>query len=253
MMADIRRLNHWQLHRRIGQMLVILLLGGLLLSSARTAAAQAIPTFTITAVDKDKTVTIETRNFPPNQKFTVTMGQMGTRGVNGFVAGTYDSGAGGRQTATFTIPAQLKGHARIAIRLQTAHLNPYFAFNWFHNASTSGGQTGDPPPTQPPPAPGYSGIPTFLVTAVKKGQTVTITTKNFPANQNFAVTMGAFSTRGVNGVSAGSWNSGQGGTQSVVFNIPAQVSGHGRIAIRLQTAHANPFFAYNWFYNASTP
>lgn len=205
-----------------------------------------IPTFDIVSVQMGKSVTIKTTNFPANQVFTVTMGAMGTKGVNGVAVGTLNSGVGGALTATFNIPAQFATAYQVAVRAQTAHTHPYFAYNWFYNDTTGTG--GQPPPPNPPP-PVYTGVPTFNVCGVVKDTTVTIKTSNFPPNQTFTVTMGAFGTQGVGGYTVGTLNSGVGGALTATFNIPAQLVGSGRIAIRTQTGQANPFFAYNWFWN----
>jgi len=211
-----------------------------------------IPTFTITAVDVNKTVSIETNNFPPNQTFTVTMGPMGSRGVGGVVVGTLNSGVGGTLKATYNIPAQFHNAYQVAIRAQTAHANPFFAYNWFYNNTSTTG-TGGQPTATPPPATGpvYTGIPTFSVCGVVQNSTVTIKTNNFPPNQTFTVTMGPFGTQGIGGYTVGTINSGTGEGLTITFNIPAQLSGVNRIAIRAQTAHAAPFFAYNWFWNST--
>jgi hypothetical protein len=65
------------------------------------------------------------------------MGPFGTRGIGGYVVGTIDSGAGGSGSYTFSIPAQLSGSYRIAIRAQTGHANPFFAYNWFYNTTAT--------------------------------------------------------------------------------------------------------------------
>ncbi len=210
-----------------------------------------IPTFNIVSVEAGKTVTIQTSNFPPNQSFTVRMGPMGSKGVNGVVVGTLNSGVGGVLKATFNIPAQFQTAYQVAIRAETAHANPYFAYNWFYNNTTPTGNTGGqptPPPTSPPP-PIYTGTPTFTVCAVVQNQTVTIRTKDFPPNQTFQITMGPFGTQGIGGYQVGTLNSGAGGQLTATYTLPPQMIGAYRIAIRAQTAHANPFFAYNWFYN----
>ena len=216
------------------------------------AASSGIPTFSIVSVDAGKTVTIQTSNFPANQAFTVTMGPMGSKGVNGTVVGTLNSGAGGTLNATFNIPAALQSAYQIAMRAQTAHANPFFAFNWFYN-NTSG--TGGVPPATPPPStpapPPFTGIPTFTVCGVNQNKDVTIKTNNFPANQSFTVRMGPFGTQGIGGYVVGTLNSGAGGALTATFNIPAQLVGSSRIAIRAETAQANPFFAYNWFFNTT--
>jgi LysM repeat protein len=93
-----------------------------------------IPTFSISAVVKDQTVTISTKDFPANTKFDVRIGAYGTRGVNGTLVTTIDSGKGGAFSQTFTLPAGLRGADRLAIRLESA--SGYYAYNWFWNNST---------------------------------------------------------------------------------------------------------------------
>ncbi|HKZ70973.1 MAG TPA: LysM peptidoglycan-binding domain-containing protein [Anaerolineales bacterium] len=93
-----------------------------------------VPTFRISAVVRDQSVTISAINFPVNTAFDVLMGAYGTQGVGGAKAGTQASG-NGSFTAMYTIPANLKGADKIAIRLQSA--TGYFSYNWFHNQSAT--------------------------------------------------------------------------------------------------------------------
>jgi len=226
-------------------LLVLLLVAVAVFAGVNQVRSSTIPTISITSVVTDTSVTIQTYNFPANQNFTVTMGAFGTKGVGGVVVGTLNSGVGGSFSATYNVPAQLKGSRQIAIRLQTAHAYPYYAYNWFWNNTTTGGPgTGG--------IPGYTGIPTFSITAVDVDKTVTIKTNNFPPNQTFTVRMGPFGSRGINGIVVGTLQSGVGGALTATFNIPAQLQKSYQIAIRAETAHANPFFAYNWFYNNTT-
>ncbi len=97
---------------------------------------EPVPTIKILAVVKDGSVTFETADFPENEDFTVTMGKMYTRGINGIEVGTFNSGDGGAQQQTFDIPEDLHGEYRISIRAQTDHTFPYYAFNWFYNNTT---------------------------------------------------------------------------------------------------------------------
>jgi hypothetical protein len=213
-----------------------------------------IPTFSIQSVARDESVTIVTKNFPANQTFTVRMGLMFTQGIGGVVVGTIESGAGGQLTETFDIPESLHGQHRISIRAQTAHANPYFAYNWFFNAdapvssgSGNGAGTGGGTVTT-----GYVGIPTFTVCTVTRDGDITIQTRNFPANQTFRVTMGPMFSRGIGGTEVGTIASGDGGSDRYTFTIPSNLHGSSRIAIRAQTSHAYPYFAYNWFHNTTT-
>ncbi len=205
-----------------------------------------IPTFNITAVTKNETVTIKTNNFPANQTFTLRMGAMGTKGIGGIIVETFDSGTGGIFERTFDIPDALKDSYQIAIRAETAHANPYYAYNWFYNNSTAGGSGDEPVETT---AYVYTGIPTIHMCTVVRNSSVMFRTNNFPPNQNFTVRMGPMGTAGIGGYVVGSFNSGAGGTFDKTFNIPASLAGSYQISIRAETAHAYPFYAFNWFYN----
>lgn len=106
------------------------------LQAASASTSFVIPTFTIVSVDRDTSVTIKTFNFPANDTFNVKMGKIGTRGVGGILVGTQASGAGGTFTATYTIPAALKGDYQIAIRLESP-TSGYYSYNWFYNNTTT--------------------------------------------------------------------------------------------------------------------
>lgn len=93
-----------------------------------------VPTFAILSVNRNKTVTIQTANFPANTKFVVRMGTYGTLGLKGTVVTTLDSGKGGAFQATFNIPEEMKGRNRIAIRLDGT--SGYYSYNWFYNQTT---------------------------------------------------------------------------------------------------------------------
>ena len=98
---------------------------------------QPVPKITIIGVAEDSWAAFETENFPEDQDFTVTMGKIYTRGVNGIEVGSFNSGDGSAQQMRFKIPEELQGQERIAIRAQTDHIFPYFAFNWFWNTDSA--------------------------------------------------------------------------------------------------------------------
>lgn len=102
-------------------------------SSGGSGGTSGIPTFSISSVVRNKTVTIVTNNFPKNDKFNVLMGPMHTQGINGYYVTNVSSGAGGTLTFTFNIPSQLKGSFQISIRLQSSTGSGFFAYNWFYN------------------------------------------------------------------------------------------------------------------------
>lgn len=208
--------------------------------------AGPIPTFSISAVVKDDSVTIKTSNFPANRTFTVLMGKIGTRAIGGVEVAKTDSGKGGAFEATYKIPASLKGLAQISIRMDSA---PYYAYNWFYNNTTGSGGTGGV--TTATPIPGYSGYPSFSILAVDRDNTVTIRTKNLPPNVTFTVRMGKYGTMAVGGTQVTTTDSGKGGTQDFTYSIPAGLKGLDRIAIRMDSGPG--YYAYNWFWNNDAP
>ena len=90
-----------------------------------------VPTISIVSVVPNQSVTIQAANFPANQQFDVLMGAFGNKGINGTYVTSRQSGVGGSFTATYTIPANLHGMQRIAIRLQSPA--GYNSYNWFFN------------------------------------------------------------------------------------------------------------------------
>jgi len=225
----------------IGVVLVICL------ASPALASYQGNPYFYITAVMVDQTVTIQAYNFPANDTFRVTMGYYGSYGIGGVVAGFTNSGGGGSFTATYDIPSTLSGQYRIAIRLQSP-TSGYYAYNWFYNNTT--GEDTSPAP-QPPPS-SYTGYPYFFVDSVTKDQLVTIDAYNFPAGDTFTIAMGPYGSYGIGGIVVGTQTSGAGGSFTATYDIPDQLAGSYRIAIRLYSSTSG-YYAYNWFYNNTTP
>lgn len=220
---------------------IVISLNGSALAESLRGGYSGIPTFSITTVVRDSTVTIRTNNFPANDTFTVRMGAYGTLGINGIVAGTQSSGSGGSFSATYNIPSSLAGSYQIALRLESS-TSGYYAYNWFYNNASGSGST---------PIPGYSGFPVFYIVSVVQGHTVTIQTQNLPPNDKFTVTMGAYGTYGIGGSVVATSDSGAGGSQKFTYDIPASLAGAYQIALRLQSPTTG-YYAYNWFYNNST-
>jgi hypothetical protein len=202
------------------------------------------PSFKIEMVEKDSTVTIKAYNFPPNDTFQVLMGAYGTLGVGGISVGNTNTGSGGSFTATYSIPSALVGSYRIAIRLQSP-TSGYYAYNWFYNNTTSSQPS-------PPTIPGYSGYPWFKIQSVVRDASVTINAQNFPPNDTFKVLMGAYGTYAVGGVVVDTINTDGGGSFTDTYSVPASLAGSYRIAIRLESSSSG-YYAYNWFYNNTTP
>ena len=215
--------------------------------SGGTPGYTGFPTFKIVSVERDKAVTIKIVNLPSNDEFRVRMGNMGTRGVNGIKVGSFGTGDGGTQKHTFNIPGELHGRYQIAIRIESKTGSGYYAYNWFYNNTTGGsGGTGGQPP-------GYSSYPTFSIASVVRNSSVTIKVKNLPPNDEYKTLMNYMGTRGTNGYNVGSFGTGDGGNKTLTFNIPSALKGQYKIAIRIQSKTGSGYFAYNWFYNNTTP
>jgi hypothetical protein len=229
--------------------------GTAVLAAPSTAsAASTIPTFVIKAVDRNDLVTIQTDNLRLNDTYKVTMGVMGTRGVNGIHVATINTTDSGRLTKTFSIPSALKGLHQISIRLQSSKTG-YFAYNWFYNSNANLDLIGTPEPTPPGPTPkpGYSGYPYFNISAVDEATWVKIKAHNFPANKTWRVRMNWMFTRGVAGAIVETVTTNANGVLSdTQYAIPDFLKNANRIAIRLESTTGG-YFAYNWFYNNDAP
>lgn len=94
-----------------------------------------IPTVSIVGVTRNKAVKFRTHNFPRDYKFVIFMGPSGTKGKNGYHAGTFYSGQGGSFVVTAKIPSQLKGAKKIAIRTEST-TGGFYSYNWFYNNTT---------------------------------------------------------------------------------------------------------------------
>jgi hypothetical protein len=204
---------------------------------------KVIPTFVITAVKQDQWVEIQTDNFPAADHFIVTMGPMGSKGINGIIIGTTYTGSGGRFTMKYDIPPALQGSHQIAVRLESP-TSSYYAYNWFYNNTVNA--PGEPDPEPPN---GYTGYPTFTIASVEKGKTVTITPKNFPPNDSFDVRMNWMGTRGEAGAIVETVTTDADGKLSnTTYDIPDFLADAYQVAIRLESPTSG-YYAYNWFYN----
>jgi hypothetical protein len=218
------------------------------------APSIVIPTFSITAVSRDSSVTILTSNFPAGDTFTVTMGAYGTLGIGGVLVGSQASGSGGSFSATYSIPASLHGSNRIAIRLESPS-SGYYSYNWFWNNDHPGSS---PPPSPPssgwgwPPA-GSSTIPSTTIKNVVTDTSVKVNGNNFTTNDSYNVYIGAIGTKGVGGTLVGTQATDGTGTFTETYPIPAAYHGSEKLAIRWESPSSG-FYAYDWFVNdASAP
>ncbi len=192
-------------------------------------------------------MTIKTFNFPANTTFTVRMGVFGTAAIGGTVVGTTDSGSGGSFKATYDIPSNLQGliphrhphgcYFGRLVRLQLV-LEQYDRRHSLVRQRRPVQSSPESPPSQSK--------------SVVRDNTVTIKTNNFPANTTFTVRMGVFGTAAIGGTVVDTTDSGSGGSFTATYDIPSNLQGLSRIAIRMD-ATSGGFFAYNWFWNTTTP
>jgi hypothetical protein len=195
------------------------------------------PYFGITGVTQDTKVSISGSNFPVNQTFNVLMGAYGSFGIGGTQVASLSTGSSRTFTASYDIPAGLKGYERIAIRLESTN-GAIYAYNWFFNRTTGAA------------APAAISNLSFSIQSVIANSTVSILSQNLPANVEYDVQLGSYGTQGINGTSVGTAKSSSGGSFTATYNIPAGLKGQQRIAIRLVAKDGS--FAYNWFYNVSS-
>ena len=219
------------------------------ISSAIAAKANKgkTPYTQIINVVQDTEVTLTTYSFPEDIDFVVTMGLIGTRGINGIVVGTQNSGDGDSFTVTYPIPGQLKGQDVIAIRFESSTTD-HFSYDFFHNLDgysyiSDGSESlcGDwvlSPNTYPSTA----------VNSVSTDTSVTISGFNFTKNDEYKVLMGPIGTKGVGGVQVGTITTADNNTFTETFNIPASLQGQSPIAIRFESVNTD-YYAYDYFYN----
>lgn len=227
-----------------------------LAGSASAATAVTYPSFVIKAVDRNNLVTIRTDNLRLNDTYVVTMGLMGTRGVNGIVVATISTTDSGSLTKTFSIPAALKGLYQLSIRLQSPTTG-YYAYNWFYNTDANLSLIGTPEPSPVSPTTTttttYVGYPYFFITAVDKATSVTIKEYRFPPNTTFIVRMNWMYTRGIAGqIIETVTTDANGKLSNTTYAIPDFLQGATKIAIRLESPSTG-YYAYNWFYNNDAP
>ena len=97
---------------------------------------------------------------------------------------------------------------------------------------------------------GGTGYPTFGIRGVVRDENVTIQANDFPSNTSYTVRMGTFTSGAVNGIVIATEDSGTGGTYLATYDIPDDLKGMDRIAIRVEFSDGR--YAFNWFWNTTT-
>ena len=236
---------------------IILMVVMLTLVSFQTALAMPAqyrePYIEITKVNRNDTVTIKGFRFPEDEEFTVIMNYYGTEGVGGIAVDDFDSGDGGKIKATFDIPVTFKNLDRIAIRLESDS-HDYAVYNWFWNFDYpvwSDNGKDDDDDDNDVGRPRCGRVPTTTVTSVDRNDTVTIRGYNFTTRDTYTVYMNYYGTLGIGGIEVDSQWVGKDGRFTATYEIPWELRGLDRIAIRLESDNT-PFYSYNWFWNNTT-
>jgi hypothetical protein len=215
--------------------------------------ASKIPTFDIVSVVPDEVVTIQTYDFPAGKTFHVLIGRYGAYGIWGMDVGTTDSGKGGTFTATFKIPAELKGVPMLSIRLEDRETD-YYAYNWFKNGVVelaTPETTSDETATENTAVPAEElKHPSFIISSVNSGKSITVQGSDFPLYEEFNVLMGVYGTIGIGGEKVGVQKTGSKGEFTATYEIPADLKGAYTIAVRLDSDYSD-YYAFNYFYNTT--
>jgi murein DD-endopeptidase MepM/ murein hydrolase activator NlpD len=95
-----------------------------------------------------------------------------------------------------------------------------------------------------------STVPAIEFISVKRNHSVTVKVTNFPDNDTLRVAMGSSGSKGIDGIRVGTVSSGEDGSFTDTFDIPASLKDTGRIVIRFQSPISG-FYAYSTFTNST--
>ncbi len=217
------------------------------------------PSFTITSVEMDKSITVQGVGFPKDTEYDILMGVYGTMGMGGVKTASQKTGAKGDFKATYTIPEDFKGAYMISVRMESA-ASIHYAYNYFYNstympveettaASAEAAATVTETSTETST---YSGYPSFTITKVKKNTSVTLMAENLPEGEIFDVMLSNYQDGSFEPVKAGTLDSSKGGSMETSFTIPEDMKDVNQISVRL-TGTKTGYFAYNFFFNSDYP
>ncbi len=218
-----------------------------LMAISITPVHAAVPTTSIAAVVKNESVTIQTSGFPANQTFHVFMGYNGTQGINGYLVSKITTGEGGSFLAKFYIPEELASENIVAVRFESVTESKYFTYNWFYNETAIGASnttvTNQTTYNHLP-----AGFPTFSILSVVYGQSVTVQTRYFPADQRFAVFMKDGALADITWYEVAGIETGEGNSQIATFSIPSELRYQEMITLKFYNIN-DGFITYDLFYN----
>jgi hypothetical protein len=85
-------------------------------ASSETHMPAGFPTFIFLAVDKGESITVQTRNFPEDERFAVFMKDGASASKTWYEVDGFDSAEGGIQTIELPIPSALRYKEKIAVK-----------------------------------------------------------------------------------------------------------------------------------------
>lgn len=235
--------------------LILALVAGLFGGAVQPAAAAGTLALSIVGVEKGKSVAIQVQAMPANKEFRVRMNEIGTKGVDGPVAGTAKTDKNGEFMATFPIPSKLADKSTIAIRIEATDSTGWHAYNWFYNktsgtvGSTSGGGSGGG--TTAPNSGFTSGNITIF--EVKEDISVTVEVRKAPAYGTLTVWMDWKNGRGqLLPSKVGTIKADAKGVVDATFTMPRAVKDRRDVRLRLESTGSDGYVAYAWFLNANS-
>jgi hypothetical protein len=215
-------------------------------SSSPSTTVTGSGKISIESVEEDVDVTITARYLPANRLLSVWFDWRNQKGViNSLRAGTVKSDSSGTLKATIKMSVGIHDRREVGIRLVDGSSTS--AALWFLNVTSDDGTGGSSPSGSD------KGIPYFVIQSVKEDDSVTIKAYNFPTKKEFVVRMGKMGTEGVDGTKVDTFKTGKDASFTATFDIPSKLWNRDQIAIRIEAADGSGYYAYNWFYNTTTP
>lgn len=232
------------------RLMLVLVLVALLAVSAPASASPHSDT-TIWSVVKNESVTVRLEDFPSNDVYNVYMGFRGTLGLNGYLVSRVATNAGGTFFAKFMIPDGLENEEVISVRFESQNgAAPWW--NYFYN-TTNTSPVVVPESDQTSETNLIPGFPTFTLTQLARGSSITITTKYFQPGERWNVYVADGADEGMNGLlTVDGFESGEGGSIPVTFPIPSELRYVEKISVILYRIK-DGFITYNLFKNQDYP
>jgi hypothetical protein len=188
-------------------------------------------TTTIVGVDRNDFVYIRLENFPANETFYVMMNRNGTLGIGGYLASKITTNSGGTFYAQFPIPEELANEDIINIRFENVEGSYDPPYNYFYNDDSNFNQYSSKYWDDTTYNHLENGFPTFTVTNVDAGATITVVTANFPTEVRWAVYMKDGAMAAENWYEVTGFVS-EGGVQTLTLTIPSDLQYKDKIAIK---------------------